>query len=150
MTSATAPGDHAGDVVLDPLGRGLRRDALGPAASATIWLASTAPAYGLAAVLPARMAINGVHGPAVLLLAAVPMILVALTFREFNLHEPDAVSTLLGLGTPVTVDQLALLLGLVVLAVLQRRRTGFCAGRLRGPGDTSTDGRIRLPDKDAL
>lgn len=89
-----AVADTSADVaVVDPLDKGLRRDAIGRFSGAVIGLASTAPAYGLAAAVPALAGTAGVHAPGVLLLAAVPMVFVALAFRELNLHEPDAGTT---------------------------------------------------------
>ena len=83
----------ADDPVVDPLDKGLRRGALGLFSSVVIGLASTAPAYGLAAAVPALSEEVGVFTPGVLLLAALPMLLVALAFRELNLHEPDSGTT---------------------------------------------------------
>ncbi len=73
--------------------KGLRRGAIGPFASAVIGLASTAPAYSLAASVSSLADGSGVYSAGVVLAAAVPMVLVALAFRELNAREPDAGAT---------------------------------------------------------
>ena len=65
------PVDHS-----DPLDKGLKTGALGFISSVVIGVASTAPAYSLAASLEAVVAI-GLQAPAIMLLAFVPMLFVA-------------------------------------------------------------------------
>jgi len=72
-----------------PGGKGLRPGVLGLRASIVIGLASTAPAYSLAASVGLIVMLVGVKAPAVLLLAFVPMYLIAVAFRELNHAEPD-------------------------------------------------------------
>jgi amino acid transporter len=78
----TAPGD-----------KGLKGGALGLLSGVVIGLASTAPAYSLAASLGALVLLAGVKAPAVLLLAFVPMYLIAVAYRELNRAEPDCGTT---------------------------------------------------------
>ncbi|GAA5130757.1 APC family permease [Pseudonocardia adelaidensis] len=78
----TAPGD-----------KGLKGGALGLLSGVVIGLASTAPAYSLAASLGALVLLVGEKAPAVLLLAFVPMYLIALAYRELNRAEPDCGTT---------------------------------------------------------
>ncbi len=85
----TAPG-----VVRAP-DKGLKRDAIGFLSNVVIGVASTAPAYSLAATLGFIVADNAVttHAPAVLLASFVPMLFVALGYRYLNRADPDAGTT---------------------------------------------------------
>ena len=60
--------------------KGLKKGAIGYLSNIVIGVASTAPAYSLAATLGFIVAVKGigVHAPAVLLVAFIPMLLVAL------------------------------------------------------------------------
>jgi amino acid transporter len=75
--------------------KGLKADALGFMSSVVIGVASTAPAYSLAATLGFVTAIAGVsyQSPVVLVLAFVPMLLVALAFKYLNQADPDCGTT---------------------------------------------------------
>ena len=59
--------------------KGLKKSAIGYLSNVVIGVASTAPAYSLAATLGFIVAVNGVgvHAPAVLLVSFVPMLLIA-------------------------------------------------------------------------
>ena len=79
--------------------KGLKRGALGLIASIVIGVASTAPAYSLAASLGFVVAtqngdsIVGVKAPAIMLLAFVPMFLIAIAYQQLNSAEPDCGTT---------------------------------------------------------
>src|SRR5688572_10632548 len=75
--------------------KGLKANAIGFGSSVVIGVASTAPGYSLAAVLGLIVAAEGVgvHAPAVLLLAFVPMFLVAMAYKYMNRVDPDAGTT---------------------------------------------------------
>jgi amino acid transporter len=75
--------------------KGLKRDAIGFLSNVVIGVASTAPAYSLAATLGFIIAEEGIgtHAPAVLLASFVPMVLVALGYRYMNRADPDAGTT---------------------------------------------------------
>jgi amino acid transporter len=75
--------------------KGLKKNAIGYLSNVVIGVASTAPAYSLAATLGFIVADAGVttHAPAVLLAAFVPMLLVALGYRFMNRADPDAGTT---------------------------------------------------------
>src|ERR1700736_5837263 len=75
--------------------KGLKKDAIGYLSNLVIGVASTAPAYSLAATLGFIVAVSGVgvHAPAVLLVAFVPMLLVASAYKYFNRADPDAGTT---------------------------------------------------------
>ncbi len=74
-------------------GRSLRRDALGLGTSTAIGISSSAPAYSLAVAVGLLVVYVGAAAPLVLALSAVPVILVALCFRELNRAEPDCGTT---------------------------------------------------------
>lgn len=69
--------------------KGLRSSALGLVDSLVIGVASTGPAYSIAATLGLVVAAVGFGAPAVVLLAFVPIFLAALGYRELNRAEPD-------------------------------------------------------------
>jgi amino acid transporter len=75
--------------------KGLKKNAIGFLSNVVIGVASTAPAYSLAATLGFIAADEGVgvHTPAVLLASFVPMLLVALGYRYMNRADPDAGTT---------------------------------------------------------
>ena len=72
--------------------KGLKSGALGYASNLVIAVASTAPAYSLAATLGFIVAVGGVgvHAPAVLLVSFIPILFVSIGYRFFNLADPDA------------------------------------------------------------
>ena len=75
--------------------KGLKKGAIGYVSNIVIGVASTAPAYSLAATLGFIVAVKGVgvHAPAVLLVAFIPMLLVASAYNYFNRADPDAGTT---------------------------------------------------------
>jgi amino acid transporter len=75
--------------------KGLKKGAIGYLSNLVIGVASTAPAYSLAATLGFIVAVQGVgvHAPAVLLVAFVPMLLIAGAYRGLNRADPDAGTT---------------------------------------------------------
>jgi amino acid transporter len=75
--------------------KGLKKDALGFVSSVVIGVASTAPGYSLAASLGFVVAIAGVglQAPAVLLVAFIPMLLIASAYYYMNRADPDCGTT---------------------------------------------------------
>ena len=79
--------------------KGLKAGALGLFASVVMGLASTAPAYSLAASLGFVVATTNGHGivgvkaPSIMLLAFVPMFLIAIAYQQLNKAEPDCGTT---------------------------------------------------------
>ena len=71
--------------------KGLKAGALGYMSNLVIGVASTAPAYSLAATLGFIVAVAGVgvHAPAVLIVSFVPILFVALAYRYLNKADPD-------------------------------------------------------------
>jgi len=78
-----------------PGAKGLKPDALGYVSNLVIAIASTAPAYSLAATLGFIVAVAGVgaHAPAVLIVAFIPILFVSVGYRFLNLADPDAGTT---------------------------------------------------------
>src|SRR2546429_3707398 len=75
--------------------KGLKADALGYISNLVIAVASTAPAYSLAATLGFVVAVGGVgvHAPAVLIVSFIPMLFVAAGYRYLNRADPDCGTT---------------------------------------------------------
>jgi amino acid transporter len=69
--------------------KGLKKDAIGFSDGLTIALASTAPAYSLAAVIGSIVVIVGFQAPAALLLSFVPMFFIAAAFYYMNRADQD-------------------------------------------------------------
>src|SRR4029077_15547222 len=105
--SGAVSGGPASSEVMD---KGLKKGAIGYLSNIVIGVASTAPAsaptswagapppppaYSLAATLGFIVAVKGVgvHAPAVLLVAFIPMLLVASAYKYFNRSDPDSGTT---------------------------------------------------------
>src|ERR1700678_2755800 len=91
-SESVAPAAPQSSGVMD---KGLKKGAIGYLSNIVIGVASTAPAYSLAATLGFVVAVKGVgvHAPAVLLVSFVPMLLVASAYKYFNPAAPDAGTT---------------------------------------------------------
>ncbi|RFA07498.1 amino acid transporter [Subtercola boreus] len=92
MTTAPARGST------DVESKGLKGGALGLVGSVVVGVASTAPAYSLAASLGFIVAsggslLAGVKSPGIILLAFVPMYFIAVAYQELNKAEPDCGTT---------------------------------------------------------
>ena len=75
----------------------LRPDAVGFLDTLVIGLASTSPAYSLAAVLGPVVALVGVHAPGVLLASFVPMLLIAGAFAALAVLTRDSALSVLAM-----------------------------------------------------
>jgi amino acid transporter len=79
--------------------KGLKAGALGLVSSIVVGMASTAPAYSLAASLGFVVAtangdgIVGEKAPSIMLLAFVPMFFIAVAYQQLNKNEPDCGTT---------------------------------------------------------
>jgi amino acid transporter len=124
---ATASVSAAGP--LEPQGvmdKGLKKNAIGYLSNIVIGVASTAPAYSLAATLGFIVAVKGVgvHAPAVLLVSFIPMLLIAAAYKYLNRADPDAGTTFawttraLGPGTGWVNGWAIFLADVVVMASL--------------------------------
>lgn len=87
MTAASAEHTAA------PLEKGLKTGALGFVSSVVIGVASTAPGYSLAASLGVVAAAVGFQSPAIMLVAFVPMFLIAGSYYSLNRVDPDCGTT---------------------------------------------------------
>ena len=74
--------------------KGLKPGALGLLSSVVVGMASTAPAYSLAASLGLVVATGaGLKAPAIMLLAFIPMYFIAVAYKDLNEAEPDCGTT---------------------------------------------------------
>ncbi|WP_369137041.1 APC family permease [Modestobacter versicolor] len=89
-STAPRPAARVEGVAVD---KGLRTGALGLVSSIVLGVSSTAPAYALAATLGFVVIAVGVQAPAIMLLAFVPMWLIAVAYSELNKREPDCGTT---------------------------------------------------------
>ncbi len=77
----------------DDGGKGLKTGSLGLASSIVIGVASTAPAYSLAATLGGIVALVGCRRRSIVLLAFVPILFVSIGYQQLNKREPDCGTT---------------------------------------------------------
>ncbi len=73
--------------------KGLKSGALGLISSTVIGVASTAPAYSLAATLGFVVVAIGLQAPVVALIAFIPMLFIAYGYKEMNNADPDCGTT---------------------------------------------------------
>jgi amino acid transporter len=90
MTDLAAPPQSPGSIGE----KGLKGGALGLISSVVVGVASTAPAYSLAATLGfVVIAINGLQAPIISILAFVPMLFISYGYKEMNYADPDCGTT---------------------------------------------------------
>jgi amino acid transporter len=89
VESASVAAEPAG---VAPGTKGLKSNAIGFLTNVVIAVASTAPAYSLAATLGFIVLVPGIglQGPAVLLVSFIPMLFIAAAYRYMNRADPDA------------------------------------------------------------
>lgn len=89
--SVAAPGAASGGGGAKEGSKGLKTGALGYISNVVIGVASTAPAYSIAATLGFVTAIAGMgfHAPAVMIVAFIPMLLIASAYNYMNKADPD-------------------------------------------------------------
>jgi amino acid transporter len=74
--------------------KGLKGGALGFVSSVVVGVASTAPAYSLAATLGfVVIAINGLQAPIITIIAFVPMLFISYAYKALNSADPDCGTT---------------------------------------------------------
>jgi amino acid transporter len=91
--TATIPPRGASTIVADGDSKGLRPGALGLMSSTVMAIASVAPAYSLASTLAIVAAAVLTKSPIIMILAFVPMFLVATAYQQLNRREPDCGTT---------------------------------------------------------
>ncbi|HXQ58630.1 MAG TPA: hypothetical protein VN799_00985, partial [Acidimicrobiales bacterium] len=74
-------------------GKGLKVGALGMLSSLVIGVASTAPAYSMAASLGFVTLAVGLFAPSVMILAFIPMLFIAAAYYYLNRADPDCGTT---------------------------------------------------------
>ncbi len=89
---ATAEGAPPG-VAEAQVEKGLKSGALGLVAATVMGVASTAPAYSLAATLGLIVAVVGLGSPIVAVIAFVPIFLTSIGYSELNKADPDCGTT---------------------------------------------------------
>jgi amino acid transporter len=77
----------------EQVAKGLKPGALGLISSTVMGVASTAPAYSLAATLGLVVAVVGLGAPIVAVLAFVPILLTSIGYSELNKADPDCGTT---------------------------------------------------------
>jgi amino acid transporter len=95
IAASEAPATSGSPASSEVMDKGLKKNAIGYLSNIVIGVASTAPAYSLAATLGGIVLISGVgvHAPAVLLVSFVPMLLIAAAYKYLNRADPDAGTT---------------------------------------------------------
>jgi amino acid transporter len=94
MESASVTADPApAEANAEHIEKGLKKDAIGFLDGLCVGLASTAPAYSLAAVIGSIVVAVGIHAPGVLLLSFVPMFFIAAAFFYMNSVDTDCGTT---------------------------------------------------------
>jgi hypothetical protein len=91
MESASVAADRP--VAAETGEKGLKKDATGFVDGLSVGLASTAPAYSLAAVLGSIVVAVGVKAPGIQLLSFVPMFFIAAAFYYMNRVDTDCGTT---------------------------------------------------------
>ncbi len=92
-TEATIRPPDIGPIADSYEDKGLKKGALGLLSSTVIGIASTAPAYSLAATLGFVVIAIGPQAPIVTILAFVPILLTSFAYRELNRADPDCGTT---------------------------------------------------------
>ncbi|HST55803.1 MAG TPA: APC family permease [Solirubrobacteraceae bacterium] len=95
MSTASVAGSGVPPQTSGVMDKGLKKNAIGYLSNLVIGVASTAPAYSLAATLGVIVAVNGVgaRAPAVLIVSFIPMLFIASAYKFLNRADPDAGTT---------------------------------------------------------
>ena len=89
---ATAEGTSS--AIAEPrVDKGLKAGALGLVSTTVMGVASTAPAYSLAATLGFIVVVVGLGAPIVAVLAFIPIFLTSIGYSELNKADPDCGTT---------------------------------------------------------
>src|SRR5246127_4659685 len=90
---ATAAEGTPPGVVEQQVEKGLKTGALGLVSATVMGVASTAPAYSLAATLGFIVAVVGLGSPIVAVIAFIPIFLTSIGYSELNKADPDCGTT---------------------------------------------------------
>src|SRR5512146_174496 len=88
-----AAGNASPGAVEQPVEKGLKTGALGLVSATVMGVASTAPAYSIAATLGLIVAVVGLGSPIVAVLAFIPVFLTSIGYSELNKADPDCGTT---------------------------------------------------------
>src|SRR5512135_1178547 len=136
----------------EPLDKGLKPGALGLVSSVVMGVASTAPAYSLAATLGFVVATVGLGAPIVAVLAFVPMLLTSVGYSELNKADPDCGTTFtwatraFGPRTGWAGGWAIIVADVLVMASLAQvaGQYGFLLFNAKGIGENPTSGWVLL------
>src|ERR1051325_10068409 len=87
---AGAPATAGPEALADPSAKGLAAGSLGLLACVVLGISTIAPVYTLTGALGPTVREVGVYLPAVFIVGFLPMLLVALGYRELNAVDPDS------------------------------------------------------------
>ncbi len=93
MATGEVTGETTGLPTTERPEKGLKSGALGLISSTVVGVASTAPAYSLAATLGFVVVAIGLQAPAVTVIAFIPMLFIAYGYKEMNNADPDCGTT---------------------------------------------------------
>ncbi len=93
MASTTSPVANPDQPAEAPVEKGLKSNAVSLVSNVVIGVASTAPAYSLAATLGLIVVAVGVLSPVIVVLAFIPMLFVSIGYSELNKADPDCGTT---------------------------------------------------------
>jgi len=93
MTTTASDNNRPPAVYSAAVDKGLRPGTLGLLSSVVIGVASAAPAYSLAATLGLVVIAVGLQSPVIVVLAFVPMLFIAIGYKELNEADPDCGTT---------------------------------------------------------
>lgn len=93
MTTTASDNNRPPAVSSAAVDKGLRPGTLGLLSSVVIGVASAAPAYSLAATLGLVVIAVGLQSPVIVVLAFVPMLFIAIGYKELNEADPDCGTT---------------------------------------------------------
>jgi amino acid transporter len=89
----SVPAAPTAAIAAHPGQKNLKHGALGLVSSTVVGVASTAPAYSLAATLGFVVVAIGLQAPIITILAFIPMLFIAFAYNELNKADPDCGTT---------------------------------------------------------
>ncbi len=94
-SASVTPAPSAAGDGSQPFDKGLKTGAIGYASNLVIAVASTAPAYSMAATLGFVMLVSGVglQSPAIILVSFIPILFISMGYRYLNQADPDCGTT---------------------------------------------------------
>ena len=121
--------DVARDTSGDIHAKGLKENTIGLTGSVVIRLASTAPAYSLAATLGFIVIAVGTQAPIAIVLAFIPMLFTAYAYRELNRAVPTVAPPSRGAPSVWPLRRLARRLGVAIAGIIVLANLAQVAGQ---------------------